>query len=494
MPATSLDHDAPAASYPGTLCALAALRGQARVRRLPVLFFVLLSLVPAQARGQEMTRKDEEGERRLKYTAGMYEPAYGIYDEILERTEESPESLREALGLPNWLILGGQQLTRYESLDGRWRAGERGSDQQIALRTRLFMMIKDVLGPLRLQVELQDSRAELTDAGSLVTTSQVNTTDIQQLHLDAASTDFLRTGQPGILSLGRLTIDIARRRWVARNNFRTTTQAFDGAYLRLGRQERWHLESFLVEPVEIRMHRLDPVAPAHANTLWGFYAESRDLPWISAAAFEYFGHRSAGPHRDFDMLGVRLFKPNEAEGPWRYEIESAYQFGDVSAAGRFEHFQHAEVGYTFETAWSPQLLARFDYASRGFDSLYGARSFELTPTGIFGPFDRSNIISPGYRILIQPADRMGVLVQHRAWWLADAKGPWVGSGLQDPTGNSGRFLGQTVELRFRWGVLANAFLQVGYVHFAFGGFPQRVPGGPPQDHADYAYAQIELMF
>jgi hypothetical protein len=89
---------------------------------------------------------------------------------------------------------------------------------------------------------------------------------------------------------------------------------------------------------------------------------------------------------------------------------------------------------------------------------------------------------------------MGLLVQHRAWWLADAKAPWVGSGLQDPTGGSGRFLGQTVELRFRWGVIANAFLQVGYVYFAFGGYPQRVPGGPQQDHADYGYAQIELMF
>lgn len=466
-----------------------------RHRRPQVLVLLLVSLVlTAQVRGQEMTKKDEEGERRLKYTAGMYEPAYGIYDEILERTEPGVKSLREALRAPQWLVLGGQHLTRYESLTGRWRAGERGSDQQIAQRTRLFMMIKDVLGPLRLQAELQDSRAHLTDAGSFVTDNHVNTTDVQQLHLDAATTDFLGTGRPAILSLGRLTIDIARRRWVARNNFRTTTQAFDGAYWRMGRQEQWHLEAFLVKPVEIRMRSLDPAVPADANTLWGFYAESRELPGGHAAAFEYFGHRSTGPHRDFDMLGVRLFKPNEAEGPWRYEIESACQFGDVSRAGRFQHFQHAELGYTFETAWSPQLLIRFDYASRGFDSLYGARSFELIPTGIFGPFDRSNIVSPGYRILVQPTERMGLLVQHRAWWLADAQAPWAGSGLQDPTGRSGPFLGQTVELRFRWGVVANAFLQVGFVHFAFGGYPQRVPGGPGQDHADYGYAQIELMF
>jgi hypothetical protein len=137
-------------------------------------------------------------------------------------------------------------------------------------------------------------------------------------------------------------MDIGRRRWVARNSFRNTTQAFDGVHWRVGDEKRWHVRAFLVEPVDILPERLDKAAPAQRNTLWGLYVESRRLPWVHAA-FHYFGHRSAGPHRDFDMLGLRLFRPGEA-GTFQYEIESSYQFGDISSAGKSPIFNMVKSG------------------------------------------------------------------------------------------------------------------------------------------------------
>jgi hypothetical protein len=442
--------------------------------------------------GQDALAVDKEREGdRPEYNLGLYEPEYGIYDEILEVTERGPQSLRQVVKLPRWLIVGGQQRTRYETLNGRWRAGEQGSDQQVALRTRLFFAVEDILDPVRITLELQDSRATSTDTGSFVT-GAVNKTDIQQLHLDLVSTNFMGTGQPTVLSIGRINMDLGRRRWLARNNFANASQAFDGVHWRFGDEKRWHLRAFLVEPVEILPERLDKALPTQPTTLWGLYVESRRLSSLHAA-FHYFGHRSDGPHRDFDMLGVRLFRAG-GPGTFQYELESSYQFGDLSAGERFGHFQHGELGYTVDTMWQPEFLLRFDYAARGFDPLYGARSFELIPTGIFGPFERSNIVSPGYRVKVSPNDRLSLFVQHRAWWLADEKGPWAGTGLQDPTGRSGRFIGQTVELRARWGMIENIYLQAGYVHFAYGPYPKQVPGGPAQDHADYAYVQTELMF
>jgi hypothetical protein len=64
-----------------------------------VLLIVLFSLaVAAEARGQELLREEEKtGGPRFKHSLGLYEPSYGIYDEILERTEPGPESLREVL-------------------------------------------------------------------------------------------------------------------------------------------------------------------------------------------------------------------------------------------------------------------------------------------------------------------------------------------------------------------------------------------------------------
>lgn len=265
---------------------------------------LLTSLVGSEAIGQEVlqdNRDPHEGDRRFKNNLGLYQPNYGIYDEILERTEPGPESLREILKTPQWLIFGGEHRTRYETLDRRWRAGEHGSDQQLSQRTRLSFGVQDVLDPLRLTVELQGSRVHLTDAGSFVAGGQVNKTDIQQLHADLVSTNFLGMGQPTVLSIGRINMDVGRRRWVARNNFRNTTQAFDGIHWRLGDEKRWHLRAFLTEPVEIRPEQPDKAAPGQPRTFWGLYAESRRIQCFNVA-FHYFGHRDEGPHRDFEML------------------------------------------------------------------------------------------------------------------------------------------------------------------------------------------------
>jgi len=48
-------------------------------------------------------------------------------------------NLHDALGLPTWLELALDQRTRYESMDGQFRAGTKGGDQQIALQTDLWL-------------------------------------------------------------------------------------------------------------------------------------------------------------------------------------------------------------------------------------------------------------------------------------------------------------------------------------------------------------------
>ena len=37
-----------------------------------------------------------------------------------------------------------------------------------------------------------------------------------------------------------------------------------------------------------------------------------------------------------------------------------------------------------------------------FDILFGARRFDLNPTGIWGAFARSNISTPGWRLILTP--------------------------------------------------------------------------------------------
>ncbi len=375
-------------------------------------------------------------------------------------------------------------------MDGRWRQGEVGSDRQLAQRTRLYFGIKDIFDPVRGVLELQDSRAFLTDRGSFVNNTHVNQTDIQQLHVDLVSSNFLGSGLFTEFSVGRLNIDLGRRRWVARNSFRNATNAFDGVSWMMGETDVWNVRGFAVAPVRRFLRSLDESDTE--RRLWGLYYESHHVEWMRTDLY-YLGHRDRGPYRDFDMAGGRIRK-RPAAGELHYEVESAYQFGNVSERGKFQHFQHVEGGFTFDGTWTPQVALQFDYASRGFDFLYGARAFEFAPTGIFGPFFRSNLLSPGLRLVGNPTEKLSIYAQQRALWLADGRSPWAGSNRRDPSGAAGTYLGHTTDLRAGYTIADNLFLQAGFVHFRFGGVPKRAPDATGDHYTNYAYTSLEFIF
>lgn len=51
------------------------------------------------------------------------------------------------------------------------------------------------------------------------------------------------------LHFGRMTLDMGGRRYVARNDFRNTTNAFDGVHWQIGKPDTWRLRAFITEPV-----------------------------------------------------------------------------------------------------------------------------------------------------------------------------------------------------------------------------------------------------
>ena len=73
---------------------------------------------------------------------------------------DDPWPLAAAFGTPDWLSLSGSHRTRFETLDGRFRAGRNGGDQVLVFRTTLHGELR--LEDLRLGVELADSRAKVT--------------------------------------------------------------------------------------------------------------------------------------------------------------------------------------------------------------------------------------------------------------------------------------------------------------------------------------------
>ena len=144
---------------------------------------------------------------------------------------------------------------------------------------------------------------------------------------------------------------------------------------------------------------------------------------------------------------------------------------------------------------------QFDFASgdddpddgdnNRFDTLFGARRFDFGPTGIYGPFARGNLVTPGLRLQLVPAKRVTSFVAFRSYWLADRNDTWTTAGLRDPAGGSGRYLGSQLEIRARWNLLpGNLKLEAGYAHVFDGRFMRDAPGANDQGDLDYVYTQL----
>jgi hypothetical protein len=436
-----------------------------------------------------------------------------------ERFDWPAFSAKTLLGLPDWLSMTLEQRTRYETLDAAFVKGQKGSQYQIPLQTVLWLEAR--YQGFRAGVEFWDARQFGADQGSTLNNTMVDVADFPQIYAAWSSEDLFGSGLGFEAKGGRQTLDLGSRRLVARNAFRNTTNSFTGLSLRLrDGAGRWQVQAFATQPVvrlpEAKEALLDndyAWDQEQRNTVFtGFIADTNQLPFGSRGElYLYYLQEDPGSARNRRLFtpGFRLFRQPK-KGEMDYEAESIAQVGtarDSATAPDLDveaFFEHAQIGYTFDLPWSPRLLAQYDYAtggtddhgrlSRSFDTLYGARRWEYGPTGIFGPFARNNINSPGYRLFVTPQSDLSFFAAHRLFWLADAAAPWQPAGLVDKTGRSGDFLGHLVEVSGRWDVHPNLSLEAGWATLVKGGFARNAPDAPPPDNVNYYYVQSMLRF
>jgi hypothetical protein len=445
-----------------------------------------------------------------------------------EGPSTAPWRLHDVLGLPQWLTLGIEHRTRYETLDNQFRKNGTGGDQAISFRTNVFA--EAAYAGWRLGAEFMDARVTGDDQGTPLDNTLVNEADLLQAYVGWGTKDLLGTGLSADIKGGHETIDLGSRRLVTRNVFRNAINAFTGLDAQIGIPGNWQVRSFLVLPVfrlpdnvnDIRNERMVFDREDGNIYLWSVYGRKDQLVWNTKGELYVIGlHERTVPglatrNRRLYTLGVRWFK-DPMKGQLDFEVEAAYQVGtsrlsttstqDLDAAA---HFEHAQIGYTFNLPWTPRFLAQYDYASGDedpddgtndrFDTLFGARRWELGPTGIWGAFARSNINSPGYRLIAKPREDLSAFIAHRLVWLASARDAWTTTplttegSLQDKTGRSGDFLGHQIEASITWNVIPkNLTLETGWVHLVKGEFAQNAPEAP-KDKRDTNYFYVQTIF
>jgi hypothetical protein len=322
-------------------------------------------------------------------------------------------------------------------------------------------------------------------------------------------------------------MDVGSRRLVARNGFRNTSNAFTGLDWRWRHESGHALRAFYVLPVKrlpddsdgIRANEVQFDREDFDFQFLGLFYDGR-MPWGDAVELYLLGAYEQGQYdptepeslsfRRFFTPGFRLLREPE-QGRVDFEFESIIQAGVARKPEQphidqdhFAHFQHLEIGYTFEVFGSPRLSVHYDYASgdddpfdlsnQRFDGLYGGRRFDLGPTSLYGPWARANINTPGLRLEAQQGEKYRAMFDYRAVWLASARDTWVGTDIQDPTGQSGNFVGSQIELKAVWRPLpGNVALEAGYAHLFAGEFIDNAPDSNGGD-SNYVYVQLTLAF
>lgn len=119
------------------------------------------------------------------------------------------------------------QRTRYETLYDQIRPALDHHDRALAVQTSVVVRG----GGERLQFlgEIMDSRAEWNDAGSFVSTALVNTLEPLRAYAAWHAPNAFRAGAASTLRVGRMTLDLGKRRLLARNRYRNTVASFAGA-------------------------------------------------------------------------------------------------------------------------------------------------------------------------------------------------------------------------------------------------------------------------
>lgn len=399
--------------------------------------------------------------------------------------------------------LEGSTRWRYEHLSGQFRAGGSGGDQGVYGRT--FLEARYEGRGWAAGAELIDSRGYLNDAGSPLSTNLVNAHDLLQAYVE------LDAGAHTRVRLGRLTLDSGSRRFIARNNFRNTRNAFTGveAVSRLG--ESFTLQLMALAPVQRRPserarlldNEFELDREAETQRFYGAHltrAGAGARP--SLETFLYvLDDGGQGADRLLFTPGARVLRPRNAGGV-DFDLEGALQFGSRGALDVFGHTWHGHVGYTFEAALSPRIAVEIDHASgdddaedgafNEYDRLFGLRREDFGETGIAGPFRRQNITSFGGRGEIREG-RFDARMNLKAHWLASPSGAWGGAGVIDASGESGQFIGVYMSGRTRYRLVPDRVeLEAGGGYLARGRFAKTAPNRGEDENTVYLYTMITL--
>ena len=446
----------------------------------------------------------------------------------------------DALADIDWLDIGFEYRARFEHRDNDFRRNAQNIDEPLLLRSRAYVGLKNVLDPFRFAIEVQDSRRNHGDYDRAYDTRDVNQADFLQAYLELYykesifGKDDLGNNRPFWVRAGRHAWEAGDRRLIARNEWRNTTNTFQGVRANIGEKKNdWQLEFHAVQPVQRFTKRLDEVD--HSQNFYGVIGNWRRWSQFVTIEPSYFLLKQDGDRVEYDSNGLpaalntQINREIHTGGLRVYGVIPGTQFDyDASyikqwghqdqknAAGRVTaeldhdaYAYNAEIGYSFKHPWKPRFSAFYGVASGDKNPTDGKNQRFERLFGFARPWSNDdyiqmeNIRTPKIRLEFEPKlswlENVKVDTGFSWYRLDSATDRWnAGANLRDTTGNSGRDLGKEFDLRVRFPLNQYASLNLGYAYFWGGDFvkdtSRRVAGQADRDtDSEFLYTELTLL-
>lgn len=393
----------------------------------------------------------------------------------------------------DWIDIGLQYRVRFEDRDGDLRRSVNTVDDPILSRTRAYLAVKNILDPLRFTIELQDSR--IANSKFTGTSREVDKVDFLQSYAELYFKNSFASKRSTSVRFGRMTLDILDRRLFGRNEWRNTTNSFQGFRTIIGHKEDdWQIDAFALQPVIISTNEANSVN----KKLW-LYGITTDIrKWselVSLQGFYFKLDQQSSPlttRKNINATGLRAFG-NVADSGFDYDFIAIYQFGNANSKKQRAFASVSEVGYQFNQKWNPRVGLQYAYASgdsnpqdhddETFETFFGTNHSWSANNYI--QLRNLNAIRP--RILLKPNKKLQIDSGYSFYWLASRKDSWNYTGLRDKSGNSGKAIGQEFDLRTRYKITNNLESEMGYSHFISGNFTKNL--GKAKS-SDFLYLQL----
>lgn len=295
-----------------------------------------------------------------------------------------------------------------------------------------------------------------------------------------------------------MAFEFLDRRLIARNEWRNTTNTFQGVRVSLGKdQNDWSLDLLGLQPLDRLLTSLD--RPIEKQWFFGAIGNWRGWSeWITIQPY-YLGLVQGDDRevvdRDVHTVATRLYGPAGKTG-FDYDVSGFFQFGEQGDQTHRAWAGTVDLGYTFDHPWKPRVGVFYGYISgdrnpgdrqnNRFDRLFGF----ARPWSSNDYVQMENLNTPKLVLAFEPVANWKIDTAYVAYWLASRSDRWNVAGLSDPTGRSGDFLGHEYNLRVRFPVASRVKANVGYGYFRPGQFPSRLGRGKD---SHFLYVELSLF-